>query len=1541
MTNKLRSTTNLVVPEHLRLSKQDLKKRFMYIYSGAYPGLEPVFMNRLWMSYFFPDMVADPSFGKDRKGVRTYAQHAEKYQKAGLMKLKKINDPQDPHFVVAVPLAEFNRFDLDNYVRQIKFWFTDGKNDQNPEHQHAIQEELRNSNEDEVQQKQVMANEVISHLHLDANSVLALKECFFGLRMVYSGGLAVVYADFKITKDEAQQLTTTDWAMIRNMDLYPLLLHWQLSLWGYKGTAPVSSFPLSTISKTLPEVREGQARVNEHGLSISPDGICMWLPAKLDNTQRYEDLYAQVGDKGDDTFTLIDMFDAGAAVMNGEELKVKLPANIPVLIDWVNNRFAYTQSNGVLKVQDLTRFKAADAAHAANLLNHWVLEEKQVLMFMEMGKEAGVHDALFFTEEEIKDIQHNDPVVASSMAVSGGIDVASYWDMAYNYWHNTLEAPDFSLADISIEGDPIWRPLARYIENVQAAVIQNMDAVNQRFSVSGTATRLGMMTLIAKYGNDLTHTITASNTIRSAATVAARGPDPHWRPESMPLIMDNPERPFSLLPHQVKVCNLMRESPDFAILPVQAGGGKTPLAILDILKELKAGRNHPYLVMCPSPLVAQYVKEITYFTSGQVNCIPIMTDVILRNGFKRLTAMMESAPRNTIVIVNYDVLRNRAYDVCYGTTNVKVYPIIEFLRQFNFGYAMMDESHNLKNDSQRTRAALQLIADIPKKRLASGTMAHDSPSDLALQVAMLDPTLFGSREQFNKRFGAVVKGGRVIEWRPGAQQQIMAMIKSRIVVAKAMRKEWAALLPQADENMHLVNLTDAQYSVYQAILTEAFDKMKEDAKGNPALKKFFENTPLALENPQKKGNQGADEEEDEEAEDDADENAGEDLEALLGFYLARLEQFLTAPGKDELGARLLTGVDLRSPKVNKILEIIKKHIDSGIEGKVLVFTNYIDSAEEIFEAADPALRAQGILYTAADKVEAGAEFEDSADKKWMVGVENSMNTGLNFQHVSRLIRVENVWNPGTLEQGNSRINRPEMKKEDRRSTIFFDWIAANRTYDITKISRLISKIIAVAKFENAENPAYENIPDVPVIPMSAEAILARNTREDLIDYANAYKDHNTVKAQDYAEYREKHGNLSLTPLMVAPRPGDAALMAEVPYVPGLTLFKGSENGLIRVDEYIRQNDIGAVDMDEGPEEKEGDEAAPEEKELTPKQRHRAALAKALIGMQVHTEFGDGIVKSISLKRKRLNFSLDSGYLARVKFSSAFVIKPGAIKEATMREQLLKGVAEDMPVIAPVGILGPEFRADKAGARHAEKMRKSAEKEATKIKKAEEVISSINVELGFAISNGFLSIVYHPEEGSNAGAALQALGFRPEEPYVFAEVTTPQNLVQQFARWKEAGFSFDPKFEKMSNASEAIRDLHNVLKKGSLHTGVMNYRFANRNALQNFFRMELKPSTSTKEFKVYPMIEDGGAYLVMHTRGQPASKAAMQVRSPGIHWKHAADRIAYYGLSPEKIAAKMKEIIASGIVIMNLRELQIEFKKLKKQSFRNSEVQDQK
>lgn len=1512
----LRSTTNLVIPKDLQLDKIQMKEAFMYVYNKGYTGLEPVFINKLWMSTFMPGIANSPNFGKNRKNIREWATYASKNAFAGLMELKKVNDPSDPHFLARIPLATFNRYDAHTAYNRYNVWFTstiagddadDAKND--------LDRELRDTDE-QMASRVVMGRQAIRNIKgIDAKALKNLDECLLDIRLTKKGNLAAVFADFKISAAEAQQLTTTEWMLIRNIDLYPLLMQWVAGQFGFSDDAPTASFPISKIANTLPPVGKGDARVNAQGLSIDPKGNPMWLPKELNNTSRYEDRFSIAGDQGGDGFALMSM-DTLGAMEDPTKAVTKLPPNIPVLIDWVNKKYAYTMSTGLLKVQDLSRFKAADAAHIQNLLNRLYPHEKQILGIAAVASAANVEPVVKFTADEINEIAQVDSVIAEKFS-KGSIAIRDYWtdaeEFAYKYIVGSTESSKYlTLGDLSPNGEAIFRPLARYFKQALAACLQNIDVINLKYSVAGTTTTLGTLTLLNYAGNEAVMLEAAA--IKGPAT--NQGVDPDWEPPSCPLLRSDGNPPIGLLPHQKKVRNLLKDSPDFAILPVQAGGGKSVLTITDVLYEIKANRNAPYLILCPAHLVAQYAKEIVFFTGSKMNVIPINTNSMLRNGFKRLTEMLEHAPRNTVVVADYDALRAKPRKVCYGTTTVTIYPVIEFLRQFAFGYAMLDESHSVKNDSQRTRACMTLIADIPKKRLASGTMAHDSPSDLAMQIGMLDPTVFGSREDFNDRFGAKVSGDRVVTWKPQAQQDIMKAIKSRVVVAGAMRKEWAALLPTAEEEFLGVELTPNQYVVYNAIFSEGIERMREDAKHNATLQKFFESRGLL--------DAGKTKLEDEEQ--DADENAGDDLVSMLGFYLARVEQFITAPGADEMGARLLKGDDLISPKVLKIIERIRLHLDKGYPGKVLVFTNYTDSAEAIFNALPEDLKKQSLLYVASEKTETGAAFENDERFKVMIGVENSMNTGLNLQFVSRLIRTETVWNPGTLEQGNSRVNRPNLKQEEARSRIFYDWIVANNTFDITKISRLISKVIAVGKFENTDNPAYDEIEDVPVIKLNEESILTMNSWESLLPYGQAYGQYRQVRDDEYREYREKHGKLKLDEIAVAPTPKDASIMERVPYAPGLELFNAGKLGLVRVDEFLR--------MDEAAIEKEEEDSGEESEEaMSPAQKARMRAAEMLVGKPVHTEFGDGIIKNVRMRGRRVNVRLNSGGITLVNMSAAFVPK-GKLKLPDMRKALIAQIG-DMPiqpaVNAPIPLLKPDVQGDKRALK--EKLleeKRLAEEEAQR----KAITNNLNIELFLNVSNGFLGLTYFVED-DNAKAAVQALGFRPSPPFVMAELKSALGLRRLFDAWKDKGYSFDPKFQEM-RVPDAFTALYNMLKTGKVASGASGFTFGTKNNLRNFFREEAKPSAKKKEFKPYPMVEDGTAYVIMQTRGQAAVPGAIRVQVPGIKWEKGADTMVYYGLDLAQTGQKIKEIQALGIEIANIVDLKKQFTAMRKTKLRKAE-----
>ncbi|WP_391857027.1 hypothetical protein, partial [Vibrio cidicii] len=142
----------------------------------------------------------------------------------------------------------------------------------------------------------------------------------------------------------------------------------------------------------------------------------------------------------------------------------------------------------------------------------------------------------------------------------------------------------------------------------------------------------------------------ADNQLRM--TAMTQGEDPDWKVSGIPLL--DAMRKVGLLPHQFKIRNILRDSPLFALLPVQAGGGKSLLLITDILIEILHNRCAPYIVLCPGHLLANYVNEMLYFTGGQMNVIPLSMEAVRVHGIERLQAMLEGAPRNTVVVADYN-----------------------------------------------------------------------------------------------------------------------------------------------------------------------------------------------------------------------------------------------------------------------------------------------------------------------------------------------------------------------------------------------------------------------------------------------------------------------------------------------------------------------------------------------------------------------------------------------------------------------------------------------------------------------------------------------------------------------------------------------------------------------------------------------------------------------------------------------------------------------------------------------------------------------
>jgi predicted amino acid-binding ACT domain protein len=303
--------------------------------------------------------------------------------------------------------------------------------------------------------------------------------------------------------------------------------------------------------------------------------------------------------------------------------------------------------------------------------------------------------------------------------------------------------------------------------------------------------------------------------------------DDNWEVEPLPLVTTENG---GIKPqfHQKNCLNLTKENPDLAIYPASAGAGKTVLSILDVLRQIDRGETGPLIIACPASLVPDYVSEIAYVTAGKLNPIAITTDVWdthARNIKGSLRSIVKSAPINTVLVVSYRTLILGSYDVCYGQETITVYPVIQFLRSFRPTYALFDECHTLRNKTSKVhKGAMRLMAGCRKKRLASGTMVANTLQDLVGQISLIDPTLFGSEEEFKEKYMEVVEGtkGKKRKPRPGAETAVKNLLFSNMVIAAADRKQWAYKLPKQKRSFLAVQLTPLQQVTHDFILQTVF-----------------------------------------------------------------------------------------------------------------------------------------------------------------------------------------------------------------------------------------------------------------------------------------------------------------------------------------------------------------------------------------------------------------------------------------------------------------------------------------------------------------------------------------------------------------------------------------------------------------------------------------------------------------------------------------------------------------------------------------------
>ncbi len=243
------------------------------------------------------------------------------------------------------------------------------------------------------------------------------------------------------------------------------------------------------------------------------------------------------------------------------------------------------------------------------------------------------------------------------------------------------------------------------------------------------------------------------------------------------------------------------------ILADDMGLGKTVTTLAFLLKQKETLGPSPTLVVCPTSVATNWVREAARFTPG--------LDVLLLHGATRDPGAIAASD---LVITTYGLLRRD----------------VDALAAISFRCVVLDEAQNIKNAaSATTRAAGRLNA---RMRLAlSGTPVENRLGELWSLASFVNPGILGTVRTFETRFERPIAADR----QSPAAAELRAIVRPFLL--RRTKNDVLRELPPKTEIDRFVTLTRESKRKYDALahtLRTSISCKIEDRRGQGSLSVF-------------------------------------------------------------------------------------------------------------------------------------------------------------------------------------------------------------------------------------------------------------------------------------------------------------------------------------------------------------------------------------------------------------------------------------------------------------------------------------------------------------------------------------------------------------------------------------------------------------------------------------------------------------------------------------------------------------------------------
>lgn len=640
---------------------------------------------------------------------------------------------------------------------------------------------------------------------------------------------------------------------------------------------------------------------------------------------------------------------------------------------------------------------------------------------------------------------------------------------------------------------------------------------------------------------------------------------------------------------------------------------------------------------------------------------------------------------------------------------------------------------------------------------------------------------------------------------------------------------------------------------------------------------------------------------------------------------------------------------------DKLPDIWKKES----KGKLIIITRYNASAASIKEALPEEYKRQAVVFTGDEenKWEGFERFKSDPNTTILIANEQGMSEGHNLQMASRIIRAENPWGPGEVDQTSARIFRPDPKGfadgELARDIVFLDWVLADATMEVAKQGRVIAKIFATSRVEESENPLYAqvfkdtaNVPNFDEVAELRLGVAAMKNRKTLNDepfksFRIAYDGLNGVIRREFHEMRVQKG-VGLLPV-AAQSALEGSRQINAPFVPNQDIPDPHNWKPISVERLLTAHPEWGTDPE-----------------------------KYLQGKEVITDFGTGRIVGFNREKSKKG-SVDEGGASSVRGITSLKIKfkdpqPGTKEWETFPLGVVftptqRVTSEQYKQFFDISLDYTQQQLKEAEKREKqlreqeeqEERERESERKRQQQRDRERIQSKIdgdkrerNIREGKPINTGVGTVQYDPNvknrikpgsemtpivrgnpnvnvhpaffhgyltleaEFDTTSVNLKKLDFKFSGEYAFVTVKRYDQLAAFFDYIEE---HFD-----ISKATEdRLNDVQEAFESGK--RGLYNMELASTVTLPMFFATRKRVVTNRKEIRVYPIFMSGELLLAVDIATCPAIVNHIGEKIPGAaaKWTRSAGHWHYFAQGKTDIRDKIAEIKRNGYKVVNEKE----------------------